>query len=267
MEQRLQRILAAAGLSSRRGAEEWIRAGRVTVNGRVAELGERADPERDDVRVDGEPMRAERLRYWLMHKPRDVLTTVADERATRDGRETVMDLLPPEARNERLYPVGRLDADSEGLLLLTNDGDIAHTLLHPSLGTEKEYRVTVRGEMTEETAARLAAGIELDDGPMAPCRVVNRDVEPVRRRTKVTLILQEGRKRQIRRAMQAVGHHVDRLVRLRMGPLRLGPLAPREVRPLTGSEVEALRRHTRKRKGEADVGGSTRGRGRNRPPG
>ena len=124
----------------------------------------RADPERDTIRVDGEPIRAERVRYWLMHKPRDVLTTARDERATRGGRRTVMELLPPEAREERVFPVGRLDAESEGLLLLTNDGDVAHALLHPSLGTEKEYRVTVRGHLDEAAAERLANGIALDDG-------------------------------------------------------------------------------------------------------
>ena len=266
MEQRLQRILAAAGVASRRAAEEWIRAGRVTVNGRVAALGERADPQRDEVRVDGAPVRAERPRYWLLHKPRGVLSTVEDERATRDGRETVMDLLPPEARGERVYPVGRLDAESEGLLLLTNDGDVAHTLLHPSLGTEKEYRVTVRGRLEADTAQRLAGGIELDDGPTAPCRIVSRRIDDARGRTVVTLVLHEGRKRQIRRAMQGLGHHVDRLVRIRMGPLRLAGLRAREVRALTGSEIEALRRLARGRRPAAGAGTSPGGRGGNPDP-
>ena len=220
----------------------------MTVNGEVAELGAKADPDRDAIRVDGEPIRAERLRYWLMHKPRDVLTTARDERATRDGRRTVMDLLPPEARKERVFPVGRLDAESEGLLLLTNDGDVAQALLHPSLGTEKEYRVTVRGELDEVTAERLAAGIELDDGPMAPCTVSRRAYDPARRQTALTLTVREGRKRIIRRAMKAVGHPVTRLVRTRMGPLRLGPLQRGQVRPLTGGEIEGLRRFSRGRK-------------------
>ena len=221
------------------------------MNGDVAELGAKADPERDEIRVDGEPIRAERPRYWLLHKPRDVLTTTGDERATRDGRRTVMDLLPPEARKERVFPVGRLDAESEGLLLLTNDGDVAHALLHPSLGTEKEYRVTVRGELDEATAQRLAEGIELDDGPMAPCTVSKRSYDSERSRTALTLTVREGRKRIIRRAMQALGHHVIRLVRTRMGPLRLGPLPVGEVRALTGGEIEGLRRFSRGRRRDA----------------
>ena len=242
MEQRLQRILAAAGIASRRGAEEWIRAGRVTVNGVVAELGQRADPEHDTVCVDGEPIRAERMRYWLLHKPRGVLTTVRDPRAARDGRKTVMDLLPPEAR-ERVFPVGRLDVESEGLLLLTNDGETAQALLHPSLGTEKEYRVTVQGRLGESTARALARGPRLDDGPMARCVVAGRRVDLDRDRTTIHLTLKEGRKRQIRRALFALGHPVIRIVRVRMGPLRLERLPVGRVRELRPREVEALRRH------------------------
>ena len=247
MEQRLQRILAAAGLASRRGAEEWIRAGRVTVNGIVAELGQRADPERDTVCVDGESVHSEPMRYWLLHKPRGVLTTLKDPHAARKGRQTVMDLLPAEAR-ERVFPVGRLDVESEGLLLLTNDGETAHALLHPSLGTEKEYRVTVRGRLGEATARALARGPHLDDGPMAPCKVTQRRVDLDRDCTTLHLTLKQGRKRQIRRALFVLGHSVIRLVRVRMGPLRLERLPMGRVRELRPDELEALRRHVQARK-------------------
>jgi pseudouridine synthase len=247
MEQRLQKLLAAAGLASRRGAEDLIRAGRVTVNGVVAELGQRADPDQDRVCLDGEAIHAERVRYWILHKPVGVLTTVKDDRAVRDGRRTVMELLPAETRNERLFPVGRLDAESEGLLLLTNDGDTAHALLHPSLGTEKEYRVTVVGELTDPTASALAAGPTLEDGPMAPCRVSDVLVDKSHGRTTFHLTLKEGRKRQIRRALQSLGHHVVRLVRIRMGPLELGRLPVGRVRKLSATETEALLAHARER--------------------
>lgn len=254
VEQRLQKILAAAGLASRRAAEELIRAGRVTVNGVVAELGQRADPDRDRVCLDGEAIRAERIRYWILHKPIGVLTTVKDDRAVRDGRQTVMDLMPPETRSERLFPVGRLDAESEGLLLLTNDGDTAHALLHPSLGTEKEYRVTVVGELTDETAHALAAGPVLEDGPMAPCRVSDVLVDGSRGRTTFHLTLKEGRKHQIRRALRSLGHHVVRLVRIRMGPLELGRLPIGRVRKLSAAEIEALLDHAQQR----NAGAATR---------
>lgn len=253
----MQKILAAAGLASRRASEDLIRSGRVTVNGSVAEVGQRADPDRDRICLDGEQIRAERVRYWLLHKPRGVLTTVKDERAVRDGRETVMDLMPAETRGERIFPVGRLDVESEGLLLLTNDGDTAHALLHPSLGTEKEYRVNVVGRISDETARALAEGPMLDDGPMAPCRVTHLDRDPNRERSSLHLTLREGRKRQIRRALASLGHPVLRLVRIRMGPLHLGRLPVGRVRPLTASEVEQLRADTRERKRRADDGRKT----------
>ncbi len=221
MQERLQKLLAQAGIASRRKCEDWLRAGRVTVNGRVATLGDRADPERDEIRVDGQPIDREPKVYWLLHKPKGVLSTVADPHAAADGRRTVLELLPARARRGRIYPVGRLDADSEGLLLLTNDGAVSQALLHPSLGTDKEYRVTVRGRVPEDAIARLRTGIVLDDGPTAPCQVRGVHVDAERDRTQLTLVLREGRKRQIRRAMRALGHPVLRLVRVRMGPLTL----------------------------------------------
>ncbi|MDJ0785962.1 MAG: pseudouridine synthase [Myxococcota bacterium] len=240
MPERLQKLLAAAGLASRREAESWIRAGRVTVNGRVATLGERADPETDEVRVDGEPLARETLRYWLLHKPRGVITTTSDPHAAEMGRRTVLELLPERARDVRLFPVGRLDVDSEGLLLLTNDGAVAQALLHPSMGCEKVYRVTVRGRLRNAEAERLAGGLVLEDGPMARCKVGPRRFDADRERTTFELTLREGRKRQIRRAMAQLEHPVVRLLRVRMGPIELGDLPRGAARPLTAREVRRL---------------------------
>jgi 23S rRNA pseudouridine2605 synthase len=215
-----------------------IRAGRITVNGVTASLGESADPEEDEIALDGRSLVAEPPEYWILHKPRGVVTTTRDP----EGRPTVLDLLPLEARGKRLFPVGRLDLESEGLLLLTNDGDVAQGMLHPSLGCEKEYRVTARGRLSPETRRRLAAGIELEDGPMAPCQVGRVRYDPGTNASTFHLTLREGRKRQIRRALAARGHPVLRLVRIRMGPLRLGRLQPRQARPLTAGERRELPR-------------------------
>jgi len=258
--ERLQKLLAAAGLASRREAERWIRAGRVTVNGRVATLGESAEA-KDDVRVDGNPVRRERLEYWLLHKPRGVITTRSDPHAAEMGRKTVLELLPAAAREVRLFPVGRLDVDSEGLLLLTNDGAVAQALTHPSLGCEKVYRVTVRGQLRPDEAGRLARGLVLEDGPMAPCRVGPRQFDPRTRRTTFELTLREGRKRQIRRALAQLLHPVVRLVRERMGPLELGDLARGRSRRLARGEVDQLRRFSRERKPQARGAGNPRTRG------
>lgn len=229
---RLQKLMASAGVTSRRKAEEWIRAGRVSVNGVTARLGASADPEKDEIWLDGRPLAPEPRAYWVLHKPRGVLSTTRDPQ----GRATVLDLLPAEARGRRLFPVGRLDLDSEGLLLLTNDGEVAQAMLHPSLGCEREYRVTVRGRVSPATRRLLAAGIELEDGPMAPCRVAPVRYDPGTDASTFELTLREGRKRQIRRALDALGHPVLRLIRIRMGPLRLGGLEPRQARPLTPAE-------------------------------
>ena len=234
--ERLQKILAAAGVASRRQAEDLLRAGRVSVNGERAELGQSADPGRDVVTVDGVPVAREPFAYWLLHKPRDVITTVHDPQ----GRATVLDLLPPEAREVRLFPVGRLDRETEGLVLLTNDGALAHVLLHPSHETEREYRVTVKGRATAAELGRLAEGIELEDGVTAPARVGRARFDAGGGTTRFGLTLVEGRKRQIRRALEALGHPVVRLVRVRMGPLRLGRLASGRARPLASAERRAL---------------------------
>jgi 23S rRNA pseudouridine2605 synthase len=242
---RLQKLLADAGLASRRAAEDWIRAGRVRVNGLVASIGDSAEPGHDEVRVDGRRIEAEPLRYWLLHKPQNVLTTTADPWAEDAGRRTVLELLPAAARQTRLYPVGRLDLNSEGLLLLTNDGALAQALLHPSHGCEREYRVEAWGEVSSAAARQLAAGVELDDGRTRPCRVRLRGYDPARGLTRLEIILREGRKRQIRRSLRALDHPVRRLVRVRMGPLRLGELASGRSRRLTAAEVGSLRRLVR----------------------
>jgi len=233
---RLQKIVSAAGVASRRGAEELLRAGRVSVNGRRAKLGESADPERDVVAVDGKPLRQETHAYWMLNKPRGVLTTVRDTH----GRPTVVDLLPD--RSLRLFPVGRLDRDTEGLVLLTNDGELTHVLLHPSFESDREYEVTVAGRIAQRTLRRLAAGVPLDGRVTAPARVERAKFDLRSQTTRFRLTLIEGRKRQIRRALAELGHPVSTLRRLRMGPLRLGRLPSGSARPLSGREVSSLLR-------------------------
>lgn len=234
---RLQKILAAAGTASRRAAEELLRAGRVRVNGEPAGLGDRADPDRDVVTVDDVPVLREPPEYWILHKPRGVITTRRDPQ----GRPTVVDLVPES--EQRLFPVGRLDRDTEGLVLLTNDGPLAHALLHPSREVEREYRVTVRGRIAPATLARLAAGVQLKNGVRtAPAKAGPARFSAASGTSRFTLTLIEGRKRQIRRACAALGHPVVRLVRVRLGPLRLGTLPAGHKRPLQAGELRALER-------------------------
>jgi 23S rRNA pseudouridine2605 synthase len=235
---RLQKLLAAAGIASRRHAEELLRAGRVAVNGELAHLGQSAHPERDVVTVDGVPVQREPFDYWLVHKPKGVITTVDDPQ----GRRTVLDLVPEPQRRVRLFPVGRLDRATEGLVLLTNDGALAQVLLHPSHETQREYRVSVEGRVAVPTLRRLAAGIELEDGVTAPARAGRPRFDSKTRTTRFTLTLVEGRKRQIRRTLEALDHPVVRLVRVRMGPVRLGRLASGGARRLTSEEQRALLR-------------------------
>ena len=225
---RLQKVLAAAGLGSRRACEELIAEGRVTVDGEVAVLGRRVDPETARIAVDGVPLSVRPgVVYYLLNKPAGVVTTAADPQ----GRPTVVDLVPPEPR---VFPVGRLDVDTEGLLLLTNDGDLAHRLTHPSFGVEKEYLAEVEGTPTRGELRRLREGVELDDGPTAPARVA---LVPPRA---LRIAIHEGRKRQVRRMCAAVGHPVVRLVRTRIGPLADRRLGPGEWRLLTPAEVRRL---------------------------
>jgi pseudouridine synthase len=235
-QERLQRTLARAGFGSRRSAEQLIVDGRVAINGRVAELGNRVDPRRDRVTVDGAPVPTDPdLRYLALNKPAGVTTTLADRHAER----TLAPLLPP---GPRVVPVGRLDRDSEGLLLLTNDGDLAHRLLHPRFGVEKEYLVEVEGDVPKPVLSRLTRGIELDDGMARAVRA-----GPVQRaagRSALPVVMAEGRKRVVRRMLAAVGFPVRRLVRVRVGPVQLGALKPGKTRPLTPEEVTGLYRVT-----------------------
>ena len=227
---RLQKLLARAGLGSRRTVEDLIAEGRVTVNGEVAELGRRADPERDRIEVDGALIGLRQDTVWyVLNKPAGVVTTASDPQ----GRPTVIELVPDEPR---VFPVGRLDADTEGLLLLTNDGDATHRLTHPSFGVEKEYLAHVDGVPSRGALRALREGVELDDGVTAPAKVsaVSPDV--------IRLVIHEGRNRQVRRMCEAVGHPVHRLVRVRIGPLRDQHLGPGEWRPLEPAEIRGLER-------------------------
>jgi 23S rRNA pseudouridine2605 synthase len=224
---RLNAYLARAGVASRRGAEELIRAGRVRVNGEVAGLATFVEP-RDNVEVDGSPIEPEPLTYVLLHKPAGVVTTARDPQ----GRPTVVGLVGHE---RRVVPVGRLDADTTGALLLTNDGPLAHRLMHPRYEVDKVYEAEVEGEPSDEALARVAEGVELDDGRTAPARV--RRLGP----SLVELTIHEGRKHQVKRMLQAVGHPVCRLHRSRYAGLTLGGLAPGEWRALTPDEVANLR--------------------------
>lgn len=226
--ERLQKLLARAGVASRRAAEEMLRAGRVTVNGRTAALGERAR-QGDDIRVDGRPLMAPQAhRTFMLHKPRGVLTTAADDR----GRSTVLELLPPVPG---LHPVGRLDLDSEGLLLLSTDGALTLELTHPRYGHDKGYRVWCSGGTPASPVLRaLERGLLLDDGPTAPAGVTPAPGG-------LYLTLGEGRNRQVRRMMEAVGQPVRRLLRVRFGGLWLGDLEPGQWRELDAGDLHGLR--------------------------
>ena len=241
MEERLQKILARAGFGSRRACEELIRQGRVAVNGQVAQLGQKADPDSDRITLDGKPVRVKHRRtYVILHKPRGVLSDEGDG----SGRlSTVRDLV---SLPGRLFPVGRLDLRSEGLMLLTDDGDLTYRLTHPRFGHEKEYRVLVEGEPDEATLERWRRGVFLDGKRTAPAGVTIARLEKGAAWLRVTL--REGRKRQIRRVAAMLGHPAQRVIRVRIGPLRLGDLKPGQWRRLTGAEVSALLSATQKPK-------------------
>jgi 23S rRNA pseudouridine2605 synthase len=234
-EERLQRALARAGFGSRRSCEELIVAGKVKVNGKVATLGDKVEATTDAVELNGAPVNLDpNVRYLALHKPVGVVATMKDPQGRRDLRT----LLPKEG--PRVFPVGRLDRDTEGLLLLTNDGDLANKLLHPRYGIEKEYLAEVEGRPTSHQLGRLRGGVELEDGParVASVRIV--DARPGR--GQLRLVMTEGRKREVRRLLQAVGLPVGRLVRLRVGPIRLGAMRPGTLRPLEADEVLALQK-------------------------
>lgn len=228
--ERLQKVMARIGVGSRRVNEDLIAQGRVTVNGDVAELGRRVHPDRDEIAVDGAVFSSfPDAVVYLLNKPARVVTTASDPQ----GRRTVVELVPTEPR---VFSVGRLDYDTEGLLLMTNDGTMAHRLTHPSFGVEKEYLAHVRGAPSRQALRRLREGIELDDGPTAPAQVVAVSPELIR------ITIHEGRNRQVRRMFDAIGHEVLRLVRTRIGPLTDPTLAPGAWRPLDREEVLNLQR-------------------------
>ena len=233
---RLNKILAQAGLTSRRGADQLIADGRVAINGVVTrELGTLADPSVDSITVDGRRLpAAEALHYLMLHKPSGVVSTVRDPQ----GRPVVTDLLPQDVR-ARVYPVGRLDADVEGLLLLTNDGALTHRLLHPRYELPRVYEAEVAGRVDAADLPRWRRGVTLDDGPARPLFA-----EIVRSGAAASLLrltFTEGRKHEVKRYCEALGHRVRRLQRIAFGPLRLGALAPGACRALTAGELAALR--------------------------
>ncbi|MFY8148430.1 MAG: pseudouridine synthase [Prochlorococcaceae cyanobacterium] len=235
-EERLQKLIAAAGLGSRRTVEEWLRQGRVRLNGRVAGLGDRADPERDRIEIDGRPLRSRPpLRILLLNKPMGVLSSCRDPQ----GRPTVLDLLPPAwRRGSGLHPVGRLDADSRGALLLTNDGALTLRLTHPRFGHRKTYRVEVLGHPGSDTLQRWAAGVPLGEQPSAPVGVRLLGRHP--RGAVLELVMGEGRNRQIRRTAELLGHPVLDLQRTGIGALQLGNLREGSWRELDPQEWKAL---------------------------
>ncbi len=255
MKLRLHKILAAAGIASLRKAEQLIAEGRVQVNGETASVGDFADPESDDIVADGNQVSAEQKRYLLLNKPTGFVTTVADPH----GRPTVMDLVDV---RERVYPIGRLDTDTEGLLLLTNDGNFSQRMAHPRFEIEKTYRAELGKSLSAEGEMLLARGIRLEDGPTAPARL--RVVSKRRRRVEITI--HEGRNRIVRRMFESVGSPVTKLRRVRFGSLGLDDVPKGRWRDLQGREVDALlkaaaeivRPKRRQRPGPSETGTRTR---------
>lgn len=233
MKQRIQKIIASAGLASRRQAEKWIEEGRVQVNGAVATLGASADPDSDRIEVNGKPIRVDAEKYCiLLHKPVGYVTTMKDPQ----GRPVVIDLVKDIPA--RLYPVGRLDLTTSGLLLLTNDGELAQHLAHPRHGVEKTYLARVRGSVSAKTLQQLQAGVLLEDGVTAPARAeITRSLGS---HSWVRITIHEGRNRQVRRMFEVLGHQVSRLQRIAYGHLNLGGLAPGQYRRLSANEMMEL---------------------------
>ena len=235
MKERLQKLISGAGLASRRAAEELISSGRVTVNGAVATLGMSADPETDRVEVDGRPVSApEKRMYIMLNKPRGYVTTLSDER----GRKTVAELVSDAGR--RLYPVGRLDLNSEGLLIMTDDGAAANALMHPAHEVEKVYVVTVSGGVSEKQLAAMSALRAVDGKPIRAPKITR--LAPDGESGRLRFVIHEGRNREVRRICESAGLRVTRLVRVAEGELKLGRLRTGRWRELTGGELEYIRR-------------------------
>src|SRR5262249_21658711 len=243
MEVRLQKLIAGTGLASRRKAEEMISSGRVMVNGTiVTELGTKVDPSRDHVKVDGKHLSAAQpFVYLVLNKPKNVMSTLEDP----GGRTTVKDYL--RGISVRVFPVGRLDFDSEGLMLLTNHGDLAQTLLHPRYHVPKTYLIKIKQVLTDEQIRQLEQGVQLDDGMTGPAKV-----KKVKLNSWLEITIREGRQHQVKRMLEAVGHPVLKLTRIRMGPLSLGDLGPGEFRYLTDREANALRELAEQKQASAE---------------
>lgn len=235
MDIRLQKLIAGSGLASRRKAEQLIAAGRVTVNGKVVtELGTKVDPECDHVKVDGKHLsHAQPFVYLMLNKPKHVMSTLDDP----GGRPTVKDFI--RGVSVRVFPVGRLDFESEGLMLLTNNGDLAQALLHPRYHVPKTYLIKVKRVLTDEEIRQLEGGVKLEDGMTGPAQV--KKIKKAEQNSWLEVTIREGRKHQVRRMLESVGHPVIRLTRVKMGPLSLGRLESGEFRFLTDREANALR--------------------------
>lgn len=235
MLQRLQKIIAEMGITSRRKAEGLILEGRVTVNGKVAGIGMKADPLKDHVKVDGKLLtRPEKKVYLVFNKPRGVVTSLSDP----EGRPTVHDFL--KGIRERVFPVGRLDYDSEGMLLLTNDGDFSHAVLHPSKKIPKTYLAKIKGALDQDAMEKLRTGIKLDGVLTAPAKA--RFIRKTENNSWIEMTIYEGRKRQIRRMLERVGHPVIRLMRIRIDGIEMGSLKPGKYRPLSEAEMKRIQR-------------------------
>jgi pseudouridine synthase len=238
MEDRLQKILSRAGFGSRRSCEGLIREGRVTVNGQLAQIGQKADPERDQITLDGTPVQVKRGNtYIALHKPHGVLSDEGDG----SGRiQTARELIPLPGH---IYPAGRLDLRSEGLLLMTDDGELTHRLTHPRYEHEKEYEVYVEGHLSDKTLTQWQKGVFLEGKRTSPAQVSIMHEE--KKHTWLRIVLHEGRKRQIRRVASMLGHPAHKLIRVRIGPVLLGKLKPGQWRHLTKQELSALRKLTK----------------------
>jgi pseudouridine synthase len=235
--ERLQKILARAGLASRREAERWILEGRVTVNGTVVrKLGSQADPAKDAIKVDGKRVKpAAAPVYYALHKPPGIITTIHDP----EKRPDLSPIIARLGEKQRVFPVGRLDFNSSGLLLLTNDGELAQRLTHPRFGVKKVYRVKLSECPDEQDLAAIRKGIRLEDGMTAPARI--KVVEKLKKNAWVEIEIHEGRNRQVRRMFAALRYFVEKLIRIRIGPVSLGALAPGDLRPLSQIEIKALK--------------------------
>ncbi|MDF2924349.1 MAG: rRNA pseudouridine synthase [Paenibacillaceae bacterium] len=233
--ERLQKVLAQAGIASRRKCEEYITSGRVTVNDVLTkELGVKVDPAKDIIKVDGKPVKAQQKIYLMLNKPKGVITSAVDP----EGRKVVSDFLP--GVKERVYPVGRLDYDTEGLLILTNDGEFANLLTHPKHHIPRTYHATVKGNLHGSVLDKLKAGVKLDDGMTAPAEADYYDINPDKNETVVAITIYEGRNRQVRRMFEAVNHPVVRLKRVMFGSLALMGLPRGKYRSLSSEEVKDL---------------------------